>query len=296
MREDPEEKPTGARRFQEEDFGRDAAVLRPLRQSLDTLRANYSWVASFLGRHPGYEFLSFDEIPWTEMKVGLYEARVALATTAGVYVKGQKPFSISPEELTGFLQQYRFREKGDPSFRLIPATADLRDLEIAHPHLDVSGAEEDINVVYPLARLRELEEESFIGSVASEHLSFMGYLPRPQDLEAYLPEAIQHLKKDQVDVVVLTPGEVLSHQSMVVIQRALEEEGFVTVSIALCRDIVERMGTSRSVHYRFPFGYTLGDVNDEATQLRILKDTLRSVEELQEPGEVLDLPYQWVEG
>jgi D-proline reductase (dithiol) PrdB len=226
--------------------------------------------------------------------VDLAEARVALVTTVGVHVKDQKPFSISPEEVSPELSQFNFREKGDPSIRLIPASVDASELWIAHPYLDVSGVEEDVNVVFPLERLPELVEENLIGEIAAQHISFMGYAPNPLDLEPSAKDAVEHLKKDKVDLVVLTPGEVLSHQSMVVIQRAIEAAGIATISIALCRDVVESVGTPRSVHYGFPFGFTLGESNDQAVQLRILKDTLRSLEDIDQPGTIVDLPYEWV--
>lgn len=295
MRENFEEKPSTGKRFveDEEEFLTDLSGSRTLQQSLDTLRENYSWIAHFQNEHPDYDFLQHPDIPWAEFDGHLYEAKVALVSTAGVYVKGQKPFSVSPGELTSELMRYKFREKGDPSYRVIPSAVDVGELRIAHSYLDVSGAEEDINVVFPLAGMRELEEENFIGSIASHHISFMGYLPTPRDLKPFAGEVTLCLKRDQVELVVLTPGEVLSHQTMAVLQRAIEEAGIPTLSIALCRDVVERVGVPRSVHYRFPFGFTLGEVNDEAMQLRILKDALRVVEEVDSPGAIVDLAYQW---
>ncbi len=269
-------------------------VHRPLQQSPETLTLNYDWIGQFQSQHPDYSFVKNEEIPWTDLKVDLFEARVALVTTVGVHVKDQKPFSISPEKVSPELSRLNFREKGDPSLRLIPATVDVSELWVAHPYLDVSGVEEDINVVFPLERLQELVEENLIGEIAAQHISFMGYVPNPMDLEPSAKEAVEHLKKDKVDLVVLTPGEVLSHQSMVVIQRAIEAAGIATISIALCRDVVESVGTPQSVHYGFPFGFTLGESNDQAVQLRILKDTLRSLEDIDQPGTIVDLPYEWV--
>jgi D-proline reductase (dithiol) PrdB len=272
----------------------ESPVNRLLQQSAETLQLNYDWIGQFQSEHPDYSFVKNEEIPWTDLKVDLFEARVALVTTVGVHVKDQKPFSISPEEVAPELAQFNFREKGDPSIRLIPASVDAGELWIAHPYLDVSGVEEDVNVVFPLERLQELVEENLIGEVAPQHISFMGYAPDPADLESAAKEAVEHLKEEQVDVVVLTPGEVLSHQSMVVIQRAIEAAGIATISIALCRDVVESVGTPRAVHYGFPFGFTLGESNDQAVQLRILKDTLRSLEDIDQPGTIVDLPYEWV--
>ena len=42
-------------------------------------------------------------------------------------------------------------------------------------------------------------------------------------------------------------------------------------------------------------GYALErESNDQAVQLRILKDTLRSLEDIDQPGTIVDLPYEWV--
>lgn len=259
MRENFEEKPSSAKRYVDQEFSDDSSSTGSLQQSEDSLRADYSWINHFVNAHP-------------------------------------KPFSVSPGELTSELMRLRFREKGDPTFRVIPADVDVRELRVAHSYLDTRAAEDDINVVFPLTRLWELEEENFVGSVAAQHFSFTGYLPYPKEIEPHLNEVINQLKRDQVNVAVLTPGEVLSHQTAALLQCAIEKAGIATVSIALCRDIMKRVGAPRAVHYRFPFGFTLGDVNDQATQLRILKDTLRLLEEADEPGTVVDLPYTWVEG
>ena len=162
-----------------EDETGGAPVNRPLQQSPETLALNYNWIGQFQSQHPDYSFVTNEDIPWTDLKVDLFEARVALVTTVGVHVKDQKPFSISPEEVARELSQFNFREKGDPSLRLIPASVDVSELWIAHPYLDVSGVEEDINVVFPLERLQELVEENLIGEIATQHISFMGLRAQP---------------------------------------------------------------------------------------------------------------------
>jgi D-proline reductase (dithiol) PrdB len=218
-----------------------------------------------------------------------------LISAAGVYSEDQKPFSVSPGEVEPEYLLQRFREMGDASFRLISVSVEPASLRIAYPYLDTSGAEEDINTVFPITRLQELEEENYIGSIAQVHLSFMGYLPDPAELASVTESAINLLAEDDVNLVVLTPADVLSHQTMAILQRGVESAGIATISVALCRDLVESIGVPRAVHYRFPFGYTFGDPNDETTQLRILKETLRLSTEIEEVGAIVDLPYEWIE-
>jgi D-proline reductase (dithiol) PrdB len=96
----------------------------------------------------------------------LSELRVALGTSGGVYVKTQPPFDM-------------ISHAGDDSVRWIPGHADSRDLRFAHDHYDHTDADQDPNCMFPLDRLRELAAEKVIGSVAAEHVSFMGFVPEP---------------------------------------------------------------------------------------------------------------------
>lgn len=266
------------------------------RQSADTLRPGYPWLQHFLREHPGYQFIEYTSPPDTVKVPDLTEARIALISTAGVYPEDQKAFNVTPGEVEPEYLLQGFREMGDASFRLISLPVEPSRLRVAYPYLDTSGAEEDINSVFPITRLQELEEESYIGSIAQVHLSFMGYLPNPAEMMSTTVEsAVRLLAEDDVNLVLLTPADVLSHQTMAILQRGVESAGIATISVALCRDLIESIGVPRAVHYRFPFGWTFGDPNDETMQLRILKETLRTGAEIEEVGAVVDLPYEWVE-
>ena len=264
-------------------------------QNTETLREGYPWVQHFLREHPGYEFVEYSDLPEGVQVPDLAEARVALIATAGVYAEDQKAFSITPGEVEPEYLLQRFREMGDPSFRVLSNTVDPSSLRIAYPYLDTAGIEEDINTVFPITRIQELEEESYIGSIAQAHLSFMGYLPNPRELTSEIASAVELLLEDNVNLALLTPADALSHQTMAILQRAVEGAGIATISVVLCRDLIENIGVPRAVHYRFPFGYTFGDANDETTQLRILKETLRSSTEIVEVGTIVDLPHEWME-
>lgn len=268
---------------------------RGIQQSSDTLRSGYSWVQHFLREHPGYEFVEYSPLPDAVEVPDLSEARVALITMAGVYTEDQKAFSILPGEVEPEYLVQGFREMGDSSLREISNSLEPSSLRIAYPYIDMSGAEEDINTIFPITRLQALEEESFVESISDVHLSFMGYLPRPLEVDASIESAINLLSENDVNLVLLTPADILSHQTMALLQRRVEAAGIATISVALCRDVVENIGVPRAVHYRFPFGYTFGGANDEAMQLRILKETLRSGQEIDQAGMIVDLPYEWME-
>ncbi len=66
--------------------------------------------------------------------------------------------------------------------------------------------EQDLNCLFPLGRLLELERNGEIGRSAERHYSFMGYILQPSFLlGASTPEMIRRLKVDAVDAVLLVP-------------------------------------------------------------------------------------------
>jgi len=71
-------------------------------------------------------------------------------------------------------------------------------------NFDRTGFQQDINVVFPIDRLKELAAEGVIGEVADYHYSFMG-APPPRSLDPKARQLAGMLKKDRVDAVLLTP-------------------------------------------------------------------------------------------
>ena len=72
-------------------------------------------------------------------------------------------------------------------------------------NFDKTGFIEDINVVFPIDRLQELDRDNKIGSVADLHYSFMGAGLEPEEFETSASQVAELLRKDQVDAVFLTP-------------------------------------------------------------------------------------------
>ena len=269
--------------------------LPTLVQAMETLRENYSWVTHFRVEHPGFDFPSFKTIPWTEFTTGLADCKLALISDAGVFVKGQKPFSVVGGVLPEPLLEQKFKEVGDWSYRLIPRDVAAHELRVAHSHLDSLRVERDINCVFPIERVRELADETYVAEPATDHFSLMGHIPEFQRLyDKTIPEIIERLKGDNVSAVLLTPGDCLGHQTQAILQREIEQQGIATVSISLCRDVTEKIGVPRAVTLRFPFGHTLGPTSDDIMQIRIVKDALQLLETATAPGTVVALPYEWV--
>ena len=67
-----------------------------------------------------------------------------------------------------------------------------------------AGFAEDVNVVFPIDRLRELEAEGEIGSLAELHYSFMG-ATQADEMREPARELATHLHADGVTGVLLVP-------------------------------------------------------------------------------------------
>ena len=120
------------------------------------------------------------ETLWTSLFKPVSEMRLALVSSGGVYREGQAPFDAA-------------NRQGDWSFRIIPNDTPTSALRMAHDHYNhKDGADKDINVVFPLDRLRELEAGGTIGSLSPVHISLMGFIMRPEKLiEETAPQSIR---------------------------------------------------------------------------------------------------------
>ncbi|MBW2091153.1 MAG: hypothetical protein JRI34_03390 [Deltaproteobacteria bacterium] len=161
-------------------------------------------IAKFTSRFPalakkftnGFVPWETEGVPWTPVTKPLSESRVAIVTTAGVHHKTQKPFDMRDRE-------------GDPAYRVIEVSRPLSGLMITHDYYDHSDADKDINIVFPIERLWELEDEGLIGEAAKTHYSFMGHITGPHIqtlIHRTAPEAARRLENDKADLVILTPG------------------------------------------------------------------------------------------
>ena len=140
------------------------------------------------GALEGLECRSYDTKPWVEGPP-LKDRRVAIISTAGLQKRGDKAFSIGADD-----------------YRVIPGDTDSGDIVMSHvsTNFDRTGFQQDINVAFPIDRLRELADEGVIGSIAKFHYSFMG-ASDPDDMAPKAQELAGLLKKDNVDAVLLAP-------------------------------------------------------------------------------------------
>ncbi len=131
----------------------------------------------------------FDARPFAE-GAPLSERRVAIVTSAGLHRVADKAFSMV-----------------DLSYRVIPGSVEADELTMTHSsvHFDRTGFREDVNLVFPIDRLGELQAEGVIGSVADYHYSVMGAGWLPQQIEPTMRELARLLREDAVDAVCLVP-------------------------------------------------------------------------------------------
>lgn len=129
------------------------------------------------------------EMPWTPLRRPIAEATVAIITTGGVHLCADRPFEL----------------RTDASFRAIPRSAGNADLCITHEHYDRRDALHDVNLVFPLERLLELEAEGIVGRVADVHYGF-GFVKDPRDLLAPGRQVGRLLAQAQIDLVILVPA------------------------------------------------------------------------------------------
>lgn len=136
------------------------------------------------------------DIAWVPLRKPLSQAVVGLLTTSGVYLEGQEPFDVDAA-------------RGDASYRMLPRDLDVASLRIAHTHYPQERARRDINVIFPIERLREAAEEGYVGAIAPRLLSF-GWSDLTEEI-IEPPDGTAHqvariLRDDGVDALILTPA------------------------------------------------------------------------------------------
>ena len=123
----------------------------------------------------------------------LIQATVALVTSAGLAAPGQPRMDGANIE-------------GDYTIRLLDADLPTGELTTWHTHFDTAAAREDLNVVYPIDRLKELAAEGVIGRVAPVGVSFMGYFSNVFRMrDEVVPAVVEAVREAEADAAVLVP-------------------------------------------------------------------------------------------
>ena len=117
------------------------------------------------------------------------ERHVALVSSAGFILRGERPMLAN-----------------EAGYREIPQSAADGDILCSHvsTNFDRSGFQQDVNVMLPRDRLRELEASAEIGKAAEIHYAFMG-ATTPTKMADKARDAGRRMLALGVNTVVLAP-------------------------------------------------------------------------------------------
>lgn len=117
------------------------------------------------------------------------QRHIAIVSSAGLITRGQRPMLAN-----------------DRGYRSIASEVADNDVLCSHVsvNFDRSGFQQDLNVMLPRDRLKELEAEGSIGKAADIHYAFMG-ATHPDELEEKAREVGRSMLALGVNTVVLAP-------------------------------------------------------------------------------------------
>jgi len=132
-----------------------------------------------------------DSAPFVRPGKPLAACRLAIVTTAGVHLRGDRPFT-----------------PGDQTYRVIPSGASAVGIVQSHTSIgfDRVPTMRDINISFPIDRLRELVARGELGGLGPSFYSFMGAQREVVRIETQGgPEVARRLTAEGVDLALITP-------------------------------------------------------------------------------------------
>ncbi len=138
---------------------------------------------------------------WAPFTKRLAESRIALLSSAGIYVREKQPaFDLDGER--------RKPDWGDPSWRAIPAGAGTGQIAVAHLHINDEDLVADPEVALPVRALDQLAREGVVGGAVESHVAVMGFQDRRlKDWHrTTAPAIVAHLREQGADGLILAPA------------------------------------------------------------------------------------------
>lgn len=132
-----------------------------------------------------------DGAPFVRPAKPLAGCRLAIVTTAGLHRREDRPFG-----------------PGEQTYRVIPADTPAAEIVQSHTSLgfDRAAIMRDLNISFPVDRLRELVERGELGAVGPNHYSFMGAQREVVRIERETgPEVGRRLRDEGVNLALITP-------------------------------------------------------------------------------------------
>ena len=143
---------------------------------------------------PPYDWTVNDDAPLTPLGKPLAECRVSMLTAGGVSRCAAEPWNPNA--------------RNDLRLDEITSDAPSNDFQIHDAYYDHRDADQDLNCLFPIDRLRELAADGVIKDVAPRLFSgFMGRIyKRTTVIEETAPALASTLREDEVDLFVLVPA------------------------------------------------------------------------------------------
>lgn len=248
-------------------------------EKIDKWRARYDEWFGIHGRElvrgdidTDYPFIQNKRAPFVPLGRALPHLSLALITSAGAYLDGTEAFDIHAPG-------------GDFSFREIPTLIEAGDLQYAARGYDPAAVRADMNAQIPLTRLAEFASNGIIGGLAPVFWSLCGFIPdAARFVDDALPRLVERVRRYAPHAVLLIPASRLCHQSMSLAARAIEAAGTPTMVIGVERDITDDVLAPRAVYYDGQFGSVAGAPLWPEHQRRVLDESLRLLEPIDQPG------------
>ena len=145
-------------------------------------------------RYPGSMITKDDLVPLAPLRRPLSQSRLSFVSTSGVQPRGTLPFDV-------------VHPVGDYTFRRVPSDSSPAQLEIHQLKYPTDGAHRDLNVIFPIERLRELAAEGVIGGLTEHFYTFIGYNMDPERLERTLAEDVAAaVSEEGADIALAAPA------------------------------------------------------------------------------------------
>ena len=223
-------------------------------------------------RLSNYPFVKNIHTPFTPVRRALPMMNLALISSAGAYIDGTEPFDI-------------LSRSGDINFREIPIEVAASDLRYAARGYDPAAVQQDRNAQIPVDRLLEYQANAVIGKLNEAWWSLSSYIPDAQLVaEELVPKIAERLARYEVQAALLIPASRLCHQTLGTIARGLETKGIPTIMISVDPGMVDNVRPPRTAYYNGEFGSVAGLPDWPEYQLRVLDETLRTMETFDQPG------------
>lgn len=219
-----------------------------------------------------YPFIENTYAPFAPLQRALPMLNLGLISSAGAYIDGTESFDLDSKD-------------GDLNFREFPIEVEAEDFLYAAKGYDTTAVKEDRNTQIPIDRLLEYEANGVIGKLNNVWWSLSSWIPNAVLVADELaPKIAERLVNYEVKAALLVPASRLCHQTLGIVARAIEAKGIPTMLISVDRTVTDKVRAPRTAYYDGEFGAVAGKPNWKQYQLRVLDESIRWIETLDQPA------------